>query len=320
MCGFYCTTFRLQKYGMLWPLCLKLLKRWDHWNTKKRREDWTIPQLRHPTSLWNTESSRKMLATLHFLQKLGKRNTSQSWHQDTRDKVFTPFSEIRGRGSLLKSLKLSWKQKSMSHQLNADARLGTWLVSCTGCLERCCKLCLTCIPQHSTTSWSLRVPCTVLHESDRIQNVFISQFCLFFKYTASAKTPKEHLWTSFEFFVFETRPPVLILHPPPSKCQRCRCEPPCFLWTVLKGEEFKYSLVLLWDVSLYAVNVCGSHWIINKAVLAYDKKVYSEAGNPSRDTERRESEERPAHLPATDRASRLVTHGHVAMYRFIEMG
>ena len=35
-----------------------------------------------------------------------------------------------------------------------------------------------------------------------------------------------------------------------------------------RGEE---GQGVLWDVFLYVVNMCSSHWLINKAVLAYVK-------------------------------------------------
>lgn len=66
---------------------------------------------------------------------------------------------------------------------------------------------------------------------------------------------------------------------------------------------------VLWDVFLYTVNLCCSHWLTNKAALAYSRAEWSQAGKSKRDIERRKAgsgdvnpplkEQQEAHSPVT---------------------
>lgn len=128
--------FALQVCYGLWPeLCWKW-KRWEHWKAKRGgRLGSSTPA---PNILMDTEPSRQSLGTLRSPSKMGERNTSQSWHQGPWDKIHTQLS---GSGSLLRIVKLSCRQ-SVSCQQH---RFQAGNLTCTGCLERGCKMCLTCV-------------------------------------------------------------------------------------------------------------------------------------------------------------------------------
>lgn len=138
-----------------------------------------------PNILVDTEPSRQILGILHFKNGRKKYITKLSW--GPWDKIHTHwvnYVEVEACWEL-------WRcpvSRSLCPVNNRGSRLGTWLFSCAGCLERWCKMCLTYV------TWAQRhllEPWGPMHSSAcqwANPMLFLSQ------YTACADIASNHLW------------------------------------------------------------------------------------------------------------------------------